>query len=134
MRIIFDTNVLIAAFATHGICHSLLEYSIENCTIVISNYILGELKDKLLTKFKMSEKAVLKIQDFLTDSCIISDFKRFNVQVSRDEKDDPILGIIDEQMVNYLVTGDKDLLTLIEYKKVPIISPRKLWNIFREET
>ncbi len=132
MKLIFDTNVLIAAFATHGICHSLFEYSVENCTIVISNYIIEELHDKFLTKFKMPEEKIEKIVAFLIDSCLISNHRDFTKQFSRDVKDDPILGIIDMQMVNYLVTGDKDLLILKEYKTVPIISPRELWNIFRE--
>jgi putative PIN family toxin of toxin-antitoxin system len=133
MKLIFDTNVLIAAFATHGICHSLFEYSIENSTIVISKYIIDELQEKFLTKFKMPEEKVIKIVSFLNDTCLISDHREFSKQVSRDAKDDPILGIIDLQMVNYLVTGDKDLLILKEYKTVPIISPRELWNIFRED-
>jgi predicted nucleic acid-binding protein len=32
-----------------------------------------------------------------------------------------------------LVSGDKDLLVLKKYKNVPIISPRELWNIFKEK-
>ncbi len=81
----------------------------------------------------MPEEKVIKIVSFLNDTCLISAHREFSKQVSRDEKDDPILGIIDLQMVNYLVTGDKDLLILKEYKTVPIISPRELWNIFRED-
>jgi len=86
MKLIFDTNVLIAAFATHGICHSLLEYAIENCTIVISNYIIEELQEKFLTKFKMPEEKIEKIVTFLIDTCLISNHREFSKQFSRDAK------------------------------------------------
>ena len=132
MNLIFDTNVLVAAFATHGICNSLFEYSLENETIILSDYILDELHNILINKFKMPEKKVVDIRLFLINSCFISDYKIFSDQVSRDKDDDPILGIIDKNKINYLVTGDKDLLVLKMYNNVPIVSPRELWNIFRD--
>jgi putative PIN family toxin of toxin-antitoxin system len=132
MNLIFDTNVLVAAFSTHGMCNSLFEYALENCTIVLSDYILDELHNILINKFKMPEKKAVDIRLFLIDSCIISDYRIFSDQVSRDKYDDPVLGIIDKKNVDYLITGDKDLLVLKNYKNVPIVSPRKLWNIFRD--
>ena len=131
MNLIFDTNVLIAAFSTHGICNSLFEYAIENCTVIISEYILNELQDTLTQKFKLPEKKAEEIRIFLIETCLVSDFKIFSDQISRDKNDDPILGIIEKTAVDFLVTGDKDLLILKSYKNVPIINPRELWNIFR---
>jgi putative PIN family toxin of toxin-antitoxin system len=133
MNLIFDTNVLVAAFSTHGICNSLFEYALENCTIILSDYILDELNNILTNKFKLPQKSSNDIKLFLTESCVISDYKIFNDQVSRDKDDDPVLGIIDKNHIDYLVSGDKDLLVLKKYKNVPIISPRELWNIFKEE-
>ena len=132
MNLIFDTNVLVAAFSTHGICNSLFEYAIENCTIVLSDYILDEVHNILTNKFKMPEKNANDIRLFLIDSCFISDYKIFSDQISRDKNDDTILGIIDKKRVDYLVTGDKDLLVLKKYNNIPIVSPRELWNIFRD--
>ena len=131
MNLIFDTNVLIAAFSTHGICNSLFEYALENCTIVLSDHILDELQRILIDKFKMPESKATEIRLFLIETCLISEYKIFSDQVSRDKNDDPILGIVDKIHVDYLVTGDKDLLVLKKYKKVPIIQPRELWDIFR---
>ena len=133
MNLIFDTNVLVAAFSTHGICNSLFEYTLENCTIILSDYILDELNNILTNKFKLPQKSSNDIKLFLTESCVISDYKIFNDQVSRDKDNDPVLGIIDKNHIDYLVSGDKDLLVLKKYKNVPIISPRELWNIFKEE-
>lgn len=131
MNLFFDTNVLIAAFSTHGICNSLFEYSLENCTILLSDQILDELQKILTDKFKLPENKATEIRLFLIETCLISEYKIFSDQVSRDKNDDPVLGIIDKIHVDFLVTGDKDLLVLKSYKKVPIIQPRELWVVFR---
>ena len=131
MNLIFDTNVLIAAFSTHGICNSLFEYALENCTIVLSDHILDELQRILTDKFKIPDSKATEIRLFLIETCLISEYKIFSDQVSRDKNDDPVLGIIDKIQVDYLVTGDKDLLVLKSYKKVHIIQPRELWEILR---
>jgi len=134
MNLIFDTNVLIAAFSTHGICHSLFEYALENCKIITSNYILDELDKVLKNKFKLPQSQTDQIKFFLIESCFIVEYKTFNQQVSRDKSDDPVLGIIDKNKIDYLISGDKDLLILKNYKDVPIISPRELWDIFKQDS
>ncbi len=131
MRIVFDTNVLVAAFATHGICDSLFEHAIENHIIVLSEYILNELSKTLIEKFKITETKTSEIINFLKLSCEISEHKKFESQISRDPDDDPILGIIEVSNIDFLVTGDKDLLVLKKYKNTPIILPRKLWEVFK---
>ncbi|MDO9578921.1 MAG: putative toxin-antitoxin system toxin component, PIN family [Candidatus Cloacimonadales bacterium] len=132
MKILFDTNVLVAAFATRGICNSLFEHTLENCDIVISEFILDELKRTLIEKFKIAEDKTIEIINFLKSSCEISEHKEFENQISRDPNDDPILGIIDKTNIDFLVTGDNDLLILKTYKNIPIISPRELWEEFRK--
>ena len=132
MRIIFDTNILVAAFITHGICNLLFEHTVENHTIIISEFILDELQHTLKDKFIIPEDKIIEIIDLLKVSCELSGYKKFENQISRDTNDDPVLGIIDIANVDILVSGDKDLLVLKRYKDVPIISPRELWDEFRK--
>lgn len=132
MKVIFDTNVLIAAFATHGICNTLFEHAIENCDVIISDYILDEFRRTLINKFKMTENKTNTFIEYLNDICQISEYVIVDKQVSRDINDDLILGIINKTKVDFLVTGDQDLLILKEYDKVPIISPRQLWEKFKK--
>ncbi len=64
MTIILDTNVLIAAFISpQGICHEVFEMSIYNHTLFTSNFILGELRNKLKIKFNYSEKEVEEVRN-----------------------------------------------------------------------
>lgn len=56
MKFVLDTNVLIAAFITSGVCHEILEHVIRNHELVLSDFIANEFKDKLLNKFQYTEK------------------------------------------------------------------------------
>ncbi|MBI3891253.1 MAG: putative toxin-antitoxin system toxin component, PIN family [Candidatus Wallbacteria bacterium] len=48
---------------------------------------------------------------------------------SRDPKDDPILACAVDGNVEYLVTGDQDLLTLRPYEGIAILTPREFLAI-----
>lgn len=65
MRIVFDSNVLIAAFATHGLCHSLFEIYLKSHQVVISDFILAEVEQKLLKKIKVPASSVREIVSYL---------------------------------------------------------------------
>jgi len=52
MNIVFDSNIYIAAFATHGVCHLMLESCITEHNVFISDFIFGEIKEKLIKKIK----------------------------------------------------------------------------------
>jgi len=36
-----------------------------------------------------------------------------------------------DTLVEYIITGDKDLLDLVEYKSVKIITPREFWTLLK---
>ncbi len=132
MKVVLDTNVLIAAFATEGLCHSLLEFCVDRHQVVVSAFVLKELSDGLLKKLKMPPQIVEEIIDYLKDTCISVDPKPLNKPVCRDPKDDAILALVSETAVDYLITGDDDLLTLKKFNIALIVTPRKFWEISRK--
>jgi len=42
MRVVLDTNVLIAAFIARGICSAVLEHCVRQHTLVTSDFILNQ--------------------------------------------------------------------------------------------
>ena len=127
MRILFDTNVLIAAFIHNGRCYELVLTARENHhEIYYTSFIIKELKDVLSRKFRLSEQAinaVLKvIKNFLKKG---TSAKEIIDPACRDHKDDQVLADALINKIDLIITGDKDLLTLHSYKGIKILSPQE---------
>ena len=131
MNILLDSNVLIAAFTTRGLCKSVFEVCLSRYTIAISNHILDEIMKILCNKFKMPELNVNKIISFLKEYCILIKSNKLEGNICRDKEDEKVLSICNNIKINYLITGDKDLLVLEKYNNTPIISPREFWERIR---
>jgi uncharacterized protein len=129
MRVILDTNVILAAFAGRGLAHALFELCLEKHEIIISEHILSEVQRNLQKKLKMPKDKIGIIIGYLREFCILSDYKRLDKMTCRDKDDDKILGLSEVAKPNYIITGDKDLLALKEFHSVPIITPREFWEI-----
>ena len=124
MKIVFDTNVLLSAFATHGLSYRVLDICLEKHEIFISQWIIDETSEKLKGKFNVAKKDILKVHQFIE-----SDFKIAipigNLpEVCRDADDNNILHLADFCNAEIIITVDKDLLVLHEYNQVNIINPR----------
>ena len=56
MKIVLDTNVLIAALIARGFSHQLLEHCALRHTLFTSDFILEETQEKLIGKFGYSSE------------------------------------------------------------------------------
>jgi putative PIN family toxin of toxin-antitoxin system len=133
MRIVVDSNVIVAAFGSRGLCYSIFELSLERCTIITSEFILREVENTLLNKFRIPPKAVNEIIEYLKEFCAVCRYNRLGKEVCRDKDDDEILALASDNKVAYIITGDKDLLVLKKYGSVEIVSPREFWSIVKSE-
>ena len=124
MTILFDTNVLIAAFISHGFCQELLERCLIEHDLITSEFILSELKEKLTGKFGFSHKTADEAVELLRSRMKIVRPANINVQVCRDPDDDNVLAAAAAGLCDFIVTGDKDLLDIGTYKGVQIVTPR----------
>ncbi len=128
MKIVLDSNILVAAFATRGLCSSLLELCLDRYEIIISNYILDEVYRALEKKIKLPRDKVEAVVKYLKEFCEVSGYIRIASGVCRDKKDDDIIALAVSNRVRYLITGDDDLLSLKKYEEVEIVSPRVFWT------
>ncbi|MEA3241017.1 MAG: putative toxin-antitoxin system toxin component, PIN family [Pseudomonadota bacterium] len=131
MNIVIDSNVYIAAFATHGVCHLLLENCIVNHEIFISEFIIREVKEKLTGKIKLPVDTVSEIIDYLRCQAILAAPLEKVSGISRDPDDDNIIALAITVKADYVVSGDKDLLDLKKYRSIPIVSPKNFSEILR---
>ncbi|MBD0373517.1 MAG: putative toxin-antitoxin system toxin component, PIN family [Pyrinomonadaceae bacterium] len=123
MRIVFDTNVLIAAFIARGVCHQLLEHCVSHHTLVTSESILNELREKLVDKFKYTPETAEEVDKLLRSRMSIVAHAALASPVCRDADDDNILATAVAGDADCILTGDKVLLVLKEFEGIDIISP-----------
>lgn len=128
MRLVLDTNVLIAAFIARGTCNELLEHCVREHTLIGSGYILREFEDKLVEKFDCSRREAREARGLLATRTIIVEPDPLQKQVCRDPDDDNILAAAAAGGCACIVTGDKGLLTLGAFQGIDIIAPRDFWR------
>ncbi len=129
MKIVLDSNIIVAAYAGRGLCNSLFELCLDRYSIIISGHILTEVYKTLHNKLKMPRKNVQIIIDYLKEFCILSTYKKITENICRDKNVNDIIALAISNKVKYLISGDKDLLVLKKYKNIKIISPRDFWLI-----
>ena len=131
MRVVLDTNVIVAAFAARGLCAEVFEVCVSGHSIVLSEHILSETQDKLIKKVKLPKKAALAIIDYLRGIAEIVTPVRLDKSICRDKDDVIIIGTAISGLANFIITGDEDLLILKTYKDVKIVTPRQFWSSIR---
>jgi putative PIN family toxin of toxin-antitoxin system len=132
MKIILDTNVIIAAFATRGLCSAVFELCLDRFEVVLSEAILKETFTHLNGKIKLPLAQCEAIVSYLRAHCCISDVDDPDASACRDKNDLHVLGLAQHSSAAYIITGDKDLLELTQYKSTKIVTPREFWNVAKE--
>lgn len=124
MRIVVDTNVLIAGLVADGLCRDIVKRRLPACEVVTSPFLLNELKEKLSEKFGVNPKTVPLLKLYEDQARVVA-VVPLAEPVSRDPDDDLVLSAALEGKAEVILTGDKDLLILKEFRKIKILSPRQ---------
>ena len=132
MKVLLDTNVLIAGFITKGVCSELLEHCLRRHEVVISEFILDEFKEKLVKKFKYSAQDADSAIRLLRSCVLLVKPIPLSQPVCRDVDDDMVIASAISGNAMCIVTGDKDLLDLKEYQGIPILKPAE-FSVFEAE-
>lgn len=132
MKVVFDTNVLIAAFVAEGLCAGLLRRALRgDFYLCLSPFIIMEFKDVLFRKIKADKNEISEAVNILMETVHeIVETKDEIKEICRDKDDDNILSCAKVSNADYLVTGDADLLILKKSGKTKIITPREFEMLF----
>jgi putative PIN family toxin of toxin-antitoxin system len=134
VRLVLDTNVLISAFISRGLCSEILEHCAKNHELVTSEPIITELRQKLLTKFRIPPPAVENAVAALFAGMEVVNPSVLAGRVSRDPDDDVVIATALGGHCGAVITGDADLLVLNEYGGVRFVSPRAFRELENAQT
>jgi putative PIN family toxin of toxin-antitoxin system len=129
VRVVIDTNVLLAGLLWRGPPHAVLEYvRLGKLAMVSSPELLAELTevigrpkfDTILARIHTSREAALAEMRHLAE---VIDPPPLPHPVCRDPDDDHVLALALAAQVDLIISGDEDLLVLQSYEGMPIVSP-----------
>ncbi|MDE1765066.1 MAG: putative toxin-antitoxin system toxin component, PIN family [Thaumarchaeota archaeon] len=132
LRIVLDTNVLVSALIRNGKPRKLFQTGIDGkYKILISKETLDELSEVIQRpKFKMTGEDIIRIVSALMETCenvrVASNFE----VISNDPDDNIIINTAHDGNVDYIVSGDKDIQDLKNFKKIKIVSVDEMLKFF----
>ena len=130
MRILIDTNILISGLFFGGIPRKILSELDENFSICVNEKIVAEYNaqiDKKISnpKYHLNEVLREKFFNSVQSFEMISDIK-----ICRDPDDDKFINCAIDAKAIYIVSGDKDLLTIREYNDIQILTAREFFDLY----
>ena len=128
MRVFVDTNVLVSAFASRGMCADLLRHILVEHDLVTGEVVLTELKRTLLKRVNVPPRVVADIEDLLRDHEVVPKPRRHLALGLRDVDDEWIVASAVTAKADALVTGDKDILETSVQLPIRVYSPRQFWE------
>ncbi len=132
MKVVLDTNVIIASFATRGLCNAVFELCLDRFEIVISSFLIKEVETNLAKKLKLPHKLIREITEFLFENAKIIEIGDIPQEVCKDPADARVLALVQKSDAAYLITGDKELLAIKKFSSSKILSPRQFWETLKK--
>ncbi len=133
MKVVLDTNILVAAFIARGVCADLFERVMADHELVVSPHILGEFERVMISKFQFDKARVERALALFRRVGQVVTPEPLAEPVCRDRDDDAVLALARSSGADCLVTGDDDLLILERFQQIPIIPPRTFLTFHKAE-
>ena len=135
MRVTVDNNVVISAFLWGGNPRRVLNAARSGTIdIFTSAELLAELSDVLSRRqFEKPLIAVNSSADAILDQyrALAHKVRAKDIEpvILRDPDDDSVLACAISSGSDFIVTGDKDLLDIKEYRSIPILMPKVFLDV-----
>lgn len=130
-RSIINTNTFISAIFWGGNPLKVVDLwrFEEKYDLLISPEILAEIISKLKYKFLLPQSLLREWRNLLESKAILV-IPQVKIKLLRDPKDNMLLEAAAEGKASHLITGDRDLLVLKNFKKTEILPPAQFLKLF----
>jgi putative PIN family toxin of toxin-antitoxin system len=133
VRVFLDTNILVSALLTRGLCADLFLTVATQHDPIIGEIVLEELSRVLRTKFRVPPAYVSQVEESLRRYEIAPRPAKRDATRLRDDSDRWILASARLAKADVLITGDQELLALGDLPDLRIRSPRTFWEEIRRK-
>lgn len=131
MRVFLDTNVLVSAFLTRGLCADCVRQVLFAHEPVIGEVVLEEFATVLRRKFALPQEVIASVEENLRRGEVVPRPPAPSVLPAGDPADGWILASAIAGNADVLVTGDQGLLAVAGEAPPRILDPRGFWTLVR---
>ena len=142
MRVVLDTNIYVSFLISspRGSIMKLLQFWEQDKFVVLtSKAILEELAKVLLDKrlkryICLSKIEVRQYLRFIGQNSLVLRVKNQVKIIEEDPSDNKFLSLAELGRVEFIISGDKHLLKLKQFKKTKIVSPREFVRLISKKS
>ncbi len=128
MRVFLDTNVLVSALGTRGVCADLLQAVVLDHTLLWNVAVRTGLERTLASAFRLPGPLISGYLDFLAQVAETAPEAPALPLAVPDPADVPILASAASAAADLFVTRDKALLQLGRIGSMDVVSVRQTWE------
>jgi putative PIN family toxin of toxin-antitoxin system len=128
VRLLLDTNVLVAALVARGTCSDLLEHCVRQHVVISSQPLLRELPEVLDRKFRQRAVDVRSALQLFAETFTLVTPDVLDPPTCRDRDDYVVLATALAGECAAIITGDQDLLTLDPFRRIRLLAPAAFWK------
>ena len=137
VKVVLDTNILVSGTFWTGNSFKIMELIDEKEIIsILSKEIINEYhrtinKDEIMDKVKDKDLIISNAsRKIVLNSMIIQPKEKLDI-IKEDPDDNKILECAYEGKVDYIISNDKHLLKLKEFKTIKIVKPEEFLKLFK---
>ncbi len=133
-QVIIDTNVWISGLVFGGTPEKIIRLFIEGqIIVVVSEELLTELRRKITQKFSLFVPQLALLEASIKEEALLVKLGATPIAVSRDTDDDKFIETAVAGDAEYIISGDKDLLTLGSYQGIKILRPAEFLELISRQ-
>ena len=139
LEVVIDSTVFVSALLTRGgVAAQLIQHAKDGVFLCyLAEEILAEIQrvlhyPELLERYRYTAQDIQEFCQVLRETAaLVTDLPQ--LAIVRDPNDDMIVACAVVAQASYIVSRDKDLLSLGEYESIVIVTPETFMGILREQ-
>ena len=128
MRVLLDTNVLVSAVTTRGLCADIFRAVLADHELVTCTKVLQEITRILHTKISVPGRLISEYLELIRQDAILAEAKEAPDGKIKDVDDIEIIGAAISGKADVMVTGDREVQNIKPMRKLRIVSLRAFWE------
>jgi uncharacterized protein len=128
MRVLLDTNVIVSAVTTRGLCADVFRAVLAAHELVTCPRVLQEVQRILRVNFGVPDGLIAEYLELISQDAILAGPGDLPDLLIQDRNDAEIVAAAINAKTEVMVTGDHELQGLKNIGQLKIVSPRAFWK------